>query len=343
MKTLNYTIRLLTSIILLGTSSAIAAERNQERSNIGQNTLPMGAKGVAWYTTWETALEEAQRSNRPIFFMTGATQCGKISGAFCPGYTKSDNQLFTQPRFIELSERFVCVRLASLECQSTVDRIESLGGKFGNTTFVIYAPDGATKLTKVGKSPRMVFNNRTPYTELEKIADQYTANESAEPPALQDFKSLKQALLTSSADQRLLIYSVGSSVLRDSDMTTLRKVAGDSAVRGRFHFDQIDAIDSAWQDELSGVTTEAGHYLVRPGKFGLEGEVLAHLPLGVDIDTFKASLLSANERYAQSEERKVHKEHIESGQAAGIKFENHWIKNMRDKRAVRRGGVPSDS
>jgi uncharacterized protein YyaL (SSP411 family) len=37
---------------------------------------------VAWYTTWETALDEAKRSNRPIFFMAAAATCSGISGVF---------------------------------------------------------------------------------------------------------------------------------------------------------------------------------------------------------------------------------------------------------------------
>ena len=39
----------------------------------------VGAAGIAWYTTWETAQAEAKRTNRPIFFMSAAT-C-KVPGA----------------------------------------------------------------------------------------------------------------------------------------------------------------------------------------------------------------------------------------------------------------------
>ena len=56
-------------------------ERRQEAIGEG-NPLPIGAQGVAWYTTWETALAEAERSNRPIFFMSAATTCSGVSGVF---------------------------------------------------------------------------------------------------------------------------------------------------------------------------------------------------------------------------------------------------------------------
>ena len=43
---------------------------------------PVGEAGVAWYATWDTALAEAQRSNRPIFFMAAAGTCSGVSGIF---------------------------------------------------------------------------------------------------------------------------------------------------------------------------------------------------------------------------------------------------------------------
>lgn len=46
------------------------------------NPQAVGAEGVAWYTTWETGLAEAKRSNRPIFFMSAAAQCTGVSGVF---------------------------------------------------------------------------------------------------------------------------------------------------------------------------------------------------------------------------------------------------------------------
>ena len=43
---------------------------------------PVGEAGVAWYTTWDTALAEAKRSNRPLFFMSAAGTCSGVSGIF---------------------------------------------------------------------------------------------------------------------------------------------------------------------------------------------------------------------------------------------------------------------
>lgn len=51
-------------------------------NDLGNSTHPIGEPGIAWYTTWDSALEEAKRSNRPIFMFAAATQCSQISGVF---------------------------------------------------------------------------------------------------------------------------------------------------------------------------------------------------------------------------------------------------------------------
>ncbi len=50
--------------------------------SIGQTQLNPGDAGIAWYTTWETGLAEAQRSGRPIMFMAAATTCSGVPGVF---------------------------------------------------------------------------------------------------------------------------------------------------------------------------------------------------------------------------------------------------------------------
>ncbi len=50
--------------------------------NVMPNPQAVGDAGIAWYTTWDTGLEEAKRSNRPIFFMSAATTCSGVSGVF---------------------------------------------------------------------------------------------------------------------------------------------------------------------------------------------------------------------------------------------------------------------
>lgn len=50
--------------------------------DVPDHPQPVGDSGIAWFTTWETGLEEAKRSNRPIFFMSAATTCSGVPGVF---------------------------------------------------------------------------------------------------------------------------------------------------------------------------------------------------------------------------------------------------------------------
>jgi len=73
--------KVLISISLAAAVSTLQAQR-QGPGDIGASPMAIGEQGVVWYATWESALAEAKRSNRPIFFMSAAAQCRGISGVF---------------------------------------------------------------------------------------------------------------------------------------------------------------------------------------------------------------------------------------------------------------------
>lgn len=76
----------MTKRILLAAVALILADQSGAQGprplDIGASQQEIGSPGVAWYTTWETALAEAKRSKRPLFFMAAAAQCDGISGVF---------------------------------------------------------------------------------------------------------------------------------------------------------------------------------------------------------------------------------------------------------------------
>ena len=51
-------------------------------TDLGESDAELGSAGIAWYPILEDGLAEAKRSNKPIFFMAVASQCGGISGVF---------------------------------------------------------------------------------------------------------------------------------------------------------------------------------------------------------------------------------------------------------------------
>ncbi len=73
----------LCALLITSLSGGIVLGQGAPRpDDLGASPQPIGEAGVAWYTTWETALDEARRSNRPIFFMAAAATCSGISGVF---------------------------------------------------------------------------------------------------------------------------------------------------------------------------------------------------------------------------------------------------------------------
>ena len=75
--------KLLCALLVTSLSGGIVLGQGGPRpDDLGASPQPIGEAGVAWYTTWDTALDEARRSNRPIFFMAAAATCSGISGVF---------------------------------------------------------------------------------------------------------------------------------------------------------------------------------------------------------------------------------------------------------------------
>jgi hypothetical protein len=72
---------LLTSACAVVASAQLFAQ-GPRPENLGASPQAIGDAGVAWYTTWDTAVKEAERSGRPIFFMAAAATCGGVSGVF---------------------------------------------------------------------------------------------------------------------------------------------------------------------------------------------------------------------------------------------------------------------
>ena len=74
---------LLPLALLALTTSALPAQQGpMSRGGFNVSPLAIGEPGIAWYTTWDTGLAEAKRSNRPIMFVAAATQCNGVPGVF---------------------------------------------------------------------------------------------------------------------------------------------------------------------------------------------------------------------------------------------------------------------
>lgn len=238
--------------------------------------------------------------------------------------------MLSQKDFIEASKQFVCIRLETYESKETQDRIRDLlGGRMQNTAFVVYAPDGKTKLTRSQRNPQFILGgrgskDRAPVIdEMERIADKYKVKGSSNHAVLQDFDSFKQSLNIASADQRLLVFTVSPQSKMAHVKKTLRTVFNNPSVSGRFHFDLAGKNDVKWAESLKNVTAKTGVFIIRSEEFGQSGIVVKALPLDVSSDDLTTDLLAINKKFSEFEKRKDYGKHVNQGRREGVKFENN--------------------
>ena len=238
--------------------------------------------------------------------------------------------MLSQKDFIEASKKFVCIRLETYESKETQDRIRDLlRGTMQNTAFVVYAPDGKTKLTRSHRSPQLILGGRgskdiaSVVDEMGQIADKYKVKGSPDQAVLQDFDSFKQSLNVASADQRLLVFTVSPQSEMMSVKKTLRTVFNNPSVSGKFHFDIAGKVDVKWAESLKNVKAKTGIFLIRSYDFGQDGIVVKALPLNVSPRDLKADLLAINKKFSEFEKRKNYGKHVNQGRREGVKFENN--------------------
>ncbi|MFK7740619.1 MAG: hypothetical protein AB8H80_09875 [Planctomycetota bacterium] len=69
------------ALLIAFSPPATAQRRAAKGGGIGVRTEPTAA-GVSWFGTWEGALAEAKRVNRPILLMSAAPACSQVPGVW---------------------------------------------------------------------------------------------------------------------------------------------------------------------------------------------------------------------------------------------------------------------
>ncbi len=184
--------------------------------------------------------------------------------------------------------------------------------------FCILSPDGREWLTNANRGPEMVLG-RSSVQRMESFALQYPAKADLREAIVQDFHSFRQALNVASADQRVLVLVNASQDQETQLRDSLRQVASDDRIVGRFHFDFERG--EAWKKQIEGTQQGSGIVLINPGEFGMTGKVMKQLPLDVPAVELIAALTEANEGFAKTTKKKVYSEHVAKGQASGVYFE----------------------
>ena len=196
-----------------------------------------------------------------------------------------------------------------------------LDGRFENSAFCLLAPNGKDWLTKAGRGPQMVIGRSTSSSiaRMDGVAKRFPETAGVSKAIVPDFHSVRQALNVASADQRVLVLVHGNEDELNPLRESLREIANDKDIVGRFHFDFETSKD--WKKIVPSATDGSGIYLIRSGEFGMDGEVMTQRPLTTSNEQIRQALLAANSEYARTTEKKVYSDHVSKGQNLGIYFE----------------------
>ena len=238
--------------------------------------------------------------------------------------------MFASEKVIEASRDFVCIRIETYENKESEKIVRSLlNGRFANTAFCIFDPQGKKKLTSAGRGPNLLAGRRgedddvaSVVRRMNKIASRYPRSADLSKAVLQDFHSFRQALNVASADQRLLVFVNADENERLPAIENLQQVFSDEEFIGKFHLDFLNEGDKRWYKTIKSGGKEPGIFVIRSGTFGVDGSALDRLDLNASADEIRKSMVTASKQFSSDEKRKTYLDHVRQGRRNRIYFEN---------------------
>ncbi len=234
-----------------------------------------------------------------------------------------DRSLWSDPLVIDASRKFVCVRLATYEDAVEGKLLEGIyrgrSGQLENTVFVMLAPDGKTRLSASGRTPRMVFGGATGWEgtvlalEMEHLAKSHPPSKKPEAstgPALPVAKDVRRAVNIAACDRLPLVISGG---LDDEQLQSLAAIGWTEPYIGRLSW---ASTTEPSQLKAVGIDKPAsGIWVVQPDNYGLQVEVIAKLAADADADTIRKALDQALETRRPTQ--KSTRSHVRQGRRLG--------------------------
>lgn len=248
-----------------------------------------------------------------------------------------DGSILSEAKLLEASRDFVCARLVTYENEEEGDFLKSVGGsrilEVANTTFVLLAPDGETPLTRSGRSPRQTFDGSEEQTlngllrSMKKIAARYPGVDKPEGAASVPYAvDVRRAINVAACDnQPLVIVSIEDDARREAVESQLAELAWTPDFRGRFAFAKSDSPDEL--ESITAVPKQDGVFVVQPGTYGLDGEVISNANSQNDGELQKMLSLALK----AFDKRPMTRQEIRNGKRQGIEWEAEDIEARVDK------------
>ena len=235
-----------------------------------------------------------------------------------------DKSFLSDANLIKASRDFVCIRLATYEDEEEAKFLKSFNvgrsADLENTVFVLLTPDGKQTLCKPSRGPNFEF--RTPSilaSAMESISLAFNTKDRSKTTArLPQMKDFRLGLNVSSCDGLPSVICVGKSAKQVSELQDkLSPLALDEQLAGKFVY--ASSKDPAELKIVKGYDGKAGFVMIKPGEFGIDGEMISMFAPSVDSEVLKKALVD----YANGTEKvvKVHRDHVREGNRSGKNWE----------------------
>ena len=172
-------------------------------------------------------------------------------------------------------------------------------------------------MTRSGRGPQHISRD---FDDIAAIADRYKSRGDILNSHIPDFNSFALALNVSSADQKILLLIAGDEDEIVAAGKRIRSVVWNKNVMGRFNYD-FESDSSSWTGPLSSKSKGSGFHLIRPGEFGLEGQIVMSLSLNASNSNLLKAMVVANRDYAKSTKKKIYSSHVVEGRRQGKRIE----------------------
>ena len=232
---------------------------------------------IQWYATLSRGLAEAERTGKPILFVSGNPSCAGVSGMWCPGKGIIDSTFMFKAEVIEAAKKFVCIRLTTYEDASEKAFIAKLvRGEVSNTSFSILSPEGKPLLALkgTGKGPGEYYSDSADMAKgMAAFAEKYTPKKIDGIPSLPIALSAKAGLVIAAADNQPLIVILAEDEKKQKELEAqVAEKAWSKDFQGRFVYATAGSMKEL--PKVQGHSITEGVVLIEPDMFGAGGKVV---------------------------------------------------------------------
>ena len=254
-----------------------------------------------------------------------------------------DRSFLSSAEVIAASREFVCIRLLSYENKEEMEYIKAFNitrsGEAENTLVCVMSPDAKKRLTRAGRSTRMLFADAQDMADsMDRIASD--VRKSSVTPmfpvnALPIVQGVRLAVNVASSDNQPLViayYPDPQDLARNRELLT--KAAWSGRFVGRFIF--AATADVKELSTIDGAGKKAGILVVQPDKFGTKGTVLARIEGDCDQDQLDTTLRKAIVYHQIA--NKAFMNHVREGHQLGVFWETPLpVTDYQEAQARERG------